>query len=234
VYHDGQLTQLRLNEKRLYVVQDTHALPSDEAALLGYTGSHLIAALGSGEILLLTLEPFETTARFRPFKQNKPKFVVTSPDGRWVAVLFHHRRLWLYDIKSASVTHSVTGQGDISAVAFTANQTIMISTGFGEVHEYSLPSLANTAHFRPQPETLETVYRYAILPLYTVFPKPGELDNLVSYLLTKDESVEINSGDSNLQNERVVLDVWQPIWTNLAFVVCMLTLSCLRVWRRDF
>ena len=234
VYHDGQLTQLQLNEQRLYVAQDTRELASDDAALLGYTDSHLIAALASGEILLVTLQPFKTTARFRPFKQNKPKYVTTSPDGRWVTVLFHHRHLWLYDIESAKVAHHISGQGDISAVAFTANQSIMISTGFGEVQEYSLPDLSPKEHFRPQPETLETVYRYAILPLYTLFPKPGELDNLVRYLLTNEESVEINSNDNNLQNERVVLDIWQPIWSNLGFVICMLTLSCVRVWRRDF
>jgi dipeptidyl aminopeptidase/acylaminoacyl peptidase len=36
---------------------------------------------------------------------------------------------------------------------------------------------------------LERVYHYAIVPIYTVFPKPGELDNIVSYLLTEQETV---------------------------------------------
>ncbi|MEO1997991.1 MAG: ABC transporter permease, partial [Planctomycetaceae bacterium] len=234
VYHDSQITQLKLDDKRRYVTQHTNPLPTEEAALLGYTNKHLITALESGEILLANLKPFKVTARFRPFKKNKPKHISTSRDGRWVAVLFHHRHLWLYDFQSSSVSRGLTGQGDISATTFTANQTLMTSTGFGEVHEYSLPSLTRTASFAPKPETLELVYRYAIRPLYNVFPKPGQLDNLVSYLLTNEESVEIDSGNSSLQSERVVLDVWSPIWTNLCFVGFMLTISCLRVWRRDF
>ena len=36
----------------------------------------------------------------------------------------------------------------------------------------------------PALSVLERVYYYAIVPIYTVFPKPGELSNVVSYLLT--------------------------------------------------
>jgi len=69
--------------------------------------------------------------------------------------------------------------------------------------------------------------------VYTVFPKPGEMENVVSWLMTQQETV-IADEDEDLSANRVVLDIQEPVWSNLAFLAVMLTLTCFLVTRRDF
>ena len=73
-------------------------------------------------------------------------------------------------------------------------------------------------------------------PLYTNLPKPGELNNLVSYLRTGEDEVVIaeESGPSGLEEERIALDLWTPLWSNVAFLTVMLSFACWRISRRDF
>jgi hypothetical protein len=81
---------------------------------------------------------------------------------------------------------------------------------------------------------LERVYRYGVLPLYTIFPKPGELDNMVAYLLTEQETAAVSPDAENLSAGQVMLNVKGPVWSSLAFTVVMLGLTCLYVRRADF
>ena len=81
---------------------------------------------------------------------------------------------------------------------------------------------------------LERVYYYAIVPIYTVFPKPGELSNVVSYLLTEQETVAANPNSENLSEHRIKINVYGPVLSSLGFLVVVLTLTCLYVRRTDF
>jgi hypothetical protein len=84
----------------------------------------------------------------------------------------------------------------------------------------------------------ERIYRYALHPIYTVFPKPGELNQTVMYLLTSQDSapgaIRIDEGPPNAAPQSVRLNVWGPIWSNLAFLAVVLALSCVYVARKDF
>ena len=85
---------------------------------------------------------------------------------------------------------------------------------------------------------LEILYRYVVMPLYTVFPKPGELDGVVTYLVVGDpvnlfEQSRMPRDQVNLER-RGPIDIWQPIWSNLAFLAVMLTVTCVYISRRDF
>ncbi len=62
--------------------------------------------------------------------------------------------------------------------------------------------------FRPSLGMLQTVYFYAIKPLYTVFPKPGEIDNVVTYLLNETDTAPIGTAPDDLRSQRMKVDVW--------------------------
>src|SRR5690349_11704893 len=78
---------------------------------------------------------------------------------------------------------------------------------------YQLPEYTLQRQYAPTRGTLEQVYFYAIKPIYTVFPKPGELNNLVSYLLTGETSVSAQGRPEDLQAGRIALNIWQPVWS---------------------
>ena len=80
----------------------------------------------------------------------------------------------------------------------------------------------------------EKIYRYALHPLYTVFPKPSQLNETVTYVLTSNESksggIRLDNGNGGPQK----LDVWGPVWSNLAFLVVVLAIACVVIYRKDF
>lgn len=74
-------------------------------------------------------------------------------------------------------------------------------------------------------------------PLYTVFPKPGKLNDVVAYLLTDDEDgpPANRRGRPNRAAARTSPpDIWMPLWSNLAFMAVLLAATSLYVYRRDF
>jgi len=52
--------------------------------------------------------------------------------------------------------------------------------------------------------------------------------------LTDEDSAPLNGETENLQSERIVIDLWTPIWSNLAFVGVVMFLGCVYVARKDF
>ena len=168
----------------------------------------------------------------------RPRSAVSSPDGRIVGILNDDNRLGLYDLdQNRPIDTSLSGQGDISAAAISPANQLLVSNGFGRVTSYDMPSLQRGEIFAPPPETLEVLYRYVVMPLYTVFPKPGEMDGVVTQLVVGDpvdlfEQSRLPRDQVNV--ERKPIDIWRPIWSNLAFLIVMLTITCVYITRRDF
>jgi hypothetical protein len=63
---------------------------------------------------------------------------------------------------------------------------------------------------------------------------PGELSNVVSYLLTEQETVAANANSGDLSQRRIKVNVYGPVWSSLAFLAVILTATCLYVRRTDF
>ncbi len=236
VYSRGKLAVLEhLPEGRFEVAQETET-PEDGAALIATTGEKVILAAKSGEVLLFEADTLKQTGSYRPFGKNEPRLISTSPDGRWIAVLFHNRKLSLYDAENnREVDAGLLGQGDISTAAFNEAGQLLAADRFPRVTAYEPGSWEIAEQYEAPSETLELVYRYVVKPIYTVFPKPGELDNVVAYLLLEQKSAAVvGDQEDNLQAERAPIDIWTPIWSNLAFLAVMLGLTCLYIERKDF
>ena len=67
----------------------------------------------------------------------------------------------------------------------------------------------------------QAVYSFGIVPLYTVLPKPLELDDTVQYFL-----------DS--RRERKVRDPWSPVRTSGLFLIVILGICCVISWRAEY
>jgi hypothetical protein len=102
------------------------------------------------------------------------------------------------------------------------------------VSEYDLDTLNRARSFAPQLTPLEIGYYYAVIPIYTVFPKPGELDNTVQYLLQKDETINVGMQTGDLQAKRVRLRPWAPVRSSAIFVLVILAIACVYIERQDF
>ncbi|HVW38129.1 MAG TPA: hypothetical protein VHB99_12515, partial [Pirellulales bacterium] len=234
--YDGQtLMTLALDKSGRYRVRAKKKLEKPEAGVVGLSGKTLLLALADGWTIALDPADFKRLHEVRPDGRNAPRFIEASADGRYFAVLFHNRKLYLYDVERRQMSLApVAGQGDISAVAFAAADRLLVADRFTRATAYHLPECTLQRQYAPTRGTLEQIYFYAIKPIYTVFPKPGELNNLVSYLLTDETSVSTQGRPEDLQASRIALNIWQPVWSSLAFVAVTVALGCWYTARKDF
>ena len=233
---DGQtLVTLALDEADRYRVRLEKKLEKSQQGVVALAGKTLLLALADGWTMELDATDGKRLFELRPEGRSAPRFVLAAADGGTFAVLFHNRKLYLYDSERRQMAPAaVAGQGDISAAAFAEGDRLLVADRFTRVSEYRLGEMSLDKTYDPDRDTFERIYAYGIKPVYTVFPKPGELNNLVNYLLTDQTSVAIQGGPENLQSTRITPDIWGPVWSILAFVAVTVALGCWYTSRKDF
>jgi hypothetical protein len=206
----------------------------DQGATVALGGSTLLLALADGRILDYELSSLRLRRQWRPEAASQPRFAGAAPDGRWFAVVFHNGRLHLLDSEAELRLAPVGGQKDITAARFSGDDTLLVADRARRVTRYRLDSWERADVFAPPLTAMEIAYYYAIVPLYTLFPKPGELDNTIQYVVSGQETMDMGMQAGDLQAKRVRLRPWAPVRSSLAFMSVMLVLACIYIERQDF
>lgn len=238
----NEVLVLEENDESAFDVADSTDRDSSGRAVVGIAGDVVLVAREDGVVRVLNRATLNLNDEYQPVGNSEPRDVMASPDGRWLAVQFFNREVWLYDVQEAAPADApLRGQGDISAVAFADDNTLYVGDRFGRVIQYRPgDGFSEVDRWEPEPGALESFYRWAILPLYTVFPKPGEMDNLINWLMTRQETVADDEADDEFgfdparEVQREVPNIWQPLWSNLAFLTVMLTLTSVYFTRKEF
>ena len=233
IFHRGQLRILALEEEDSYRIAHEFSLgnPQDRL-LLAFAGNSLCVAHAKGIVEIRDPETGEIRHTIRPEATNQPRFVSAAPGGRYFAVTYQHRRIAVVDAEQGrSVPHRLTGQGDISAAEFNPQGELLVADRTNRVTVYDVSSLRRLKVFAPRQDMLERSYRYAILPLYWLLPKPGELSHTVYYLLTQRKSAGMST---DLASPQKAIDPWAPVLSSLAFVAVVLAVACVYLERSDF
>jgi hypothetical protein len=102
------------------------------------------------------------------------------------------------------------------------------------VRVYDLPGFDLIRGVENEPDWLEVVYHYVVVPLYTIFPKPSQIANVTAVLIANQRTVSRGGRDGDLRAQQIPLDIWGPIWSNLAFLSAVLLLACLYTAKTDF
>lgn len=241
LYRAGKLEKFPLSQDGNYsspeVVELTQKVAEGEtpqAAVVG-AGQQIIVAYESGKVEVAGTDQLYPDA----LQGEIPRRSVVSNDGRYVAVLTHSGRLWLYDAQEKKpASTSIPAQGNISAVSFNLKDELLLADRYTRVRTID-PASGELVQTMSSPDGwLARIYHWGVSPLYLLLPKPSELNNVVTYFMTeKDSEVLTMTGEqsgANLQQERSTLDTWTPIWTSLAFMAFMLALSCWHISSRDF
>ncbi len=239
IYSHGNLIHLPRKGNR-YQRGETIEIPGDPelGASVAMGGSTVLVALSDGRLLNYAIPTWKLRRSDLPEPRSQPRFIEASPDGRWFGIVFQNGMFHILNAgqhpDSAPGLADVQGQGTISAVAFPSSKRMLVADRVTRITEYE-PGSHKILHVHaPKRTALEVAYEYAILPIYTIFPKPGELSNTVLYVVKGDETTDLGLQSGDLQAERQKLHPWTPVWSSLAFMLVMLGLACLYVERQDF
>ena len=233
LYQSGVIYRLRRQKNGTYRRDGERKLENaEQAALLAFAGEHIVLASSDGQTFILRADTLETQKQFRPAGKGEPYQIKATADGRQFAVLFHNGTLALFDAQG----EQLQTLGGVSAIQFDDKGGLFVADRATRVTRYDLNQkpFQIADRYAPPLDTLQATYRYFILPFYTVFPKPGELGNVVNYLLTDQDTITEGSPiGADLRQTRTRLDVFGPIWSSLAFVVVMLSITCWYIHRAD-
>jgi len=231
---DGQdLAVYRRGDDGTLAAGAADSLPQRQAGVVGFGGDRVVLALQDGTVQLRDAEDLSLLKESRPEGNSLPRYALASPDGRFAAVVFHGGQLWVYDLEQDRRISGIPGAGTISAAAFDPQGRLLVAHHFNRVTRHQLDPLQTSDDFSPEMNLWARAYWYAIVPLYEVFPKPGELGNLVQYLISGQQT-EAVYGSQDLSGTRVKINIWNTLWSNLAFLALMLGISCWYVTRKDF
>jgi ABC-type transport system involved in multi-copper enzyme maturation permease subunit len=235
LYTRGNLLLLTRDEQGRYERKVEKTLDGEERqpVVLGVGPTALVLGRQDGRVQILDVQTAEKRHEFQPEGRNAPRFVATSPDGRWFAIVFHNGYLWAYDAETHALERAkVSGQGDISAASFTADGQLLVADQNVRVRQYQMEPWKAERTYSPRLGFLATSYRYGLVPLYTVFPKPGELDKTFEYLLSGKETKTEDADDLTAAQETV--DPWTPLWSSAAFTLVVLMVACVYIECQEF
>jgi hypothetical protein len=238
LYSRGVLRLLKKDASGRFAVAWEKSLDAKNppAVAIALGGQHVVAGTDDGRLWFLEAKSGELAGELPADRRRSPRFLAAAPDGRVFTLLTHDGRLWLIDPATRELRRPpAAGQGDISAVAFFDAKRLRVVDRLTRVTEYELDSFRVAQRWSPPSSLVANAYRYVIDPLYTLLPKPGELGNTVSYLLSG-TAVEASAaeGRQDLDAARTAYDPWMPVWSSGLFVIFVLALGCLYLERQEF
>ena len=138
----------------------------------------------------------------------------------------------MFSAETAELTEPpVSGQGDISGVSFSSDGGLYVADRAIRVTKYALPDFNRQARYSPRLNLVLKTYRYGVVPLYTVFPKPGELDTTFEYFLSGKETAD---GGGDLSSAKETIDPWTPLWSSALFTIVVLAVACVYIEWQEF
>jgi hypothetical protein len=242
VVSGNEVFVLEQNEESRFEVVESAERGDSANALVGIAGDTVLVASVGGVIRILNRTTLNQRDEYQPFGRTEPRGVAASPDGRWLAVQFHNRKVWVFDVEaSAPADAPLRAQGDISAVTFDADGNLYAGDGFGRIIQYDPDGgFVEVNRWDPELDALQKVYVWGISPLYTIFPKPGEMDDVIEWLMTRETKAEQDENEEELgfdparERQETVPSLWRPLLSNLAFLAVMLTLTSIHFTRKEF
>jgi hypothetical protein len=235
IYNREVLSLFSRIESGRYEERRTKELPGTDSAVVAIARDTVVLGTTAGEIQIYDAASLKEQRAFQPAEGVAPRFIEASPDGRHFAVLLHDRTLWIYDAKLDELSRAdVAGQGDISGVAFADDDRLLVSDRVSRVSVYGGLGFDLMRRVETDPDWLEVLYRYLVVPLHTVFPKPTQISNLTTYLIADRRTITRGPADGDLSTRQSKLDIWGPIWSNVAFLGVMLAIGCIYTARKDF
>lgn len=254
VAHDSQTDQLAFYDKGKVLVfgrdeDDGYTRRELELNLahkndgqVAMAGGNLLVADTTGRLTVLGVSQDKVLAELQPFEQ-RPEKIVTSPDGNWFAVIFHDHCLAILNSQTGELAaNRLPSQGKITTATFNHANQVVVADAKQRVIEFDLQTGRRSITHHTKLSLAQRVYHYGFDPAYRLFPKPSHLDSLIGYLLLNDDdNGSAGAGLSfilqmarGVQQQLTPSDIWNTIWSNLAFVVVVLLCGSVYVWRKEF
>ncbi len=242
----GRLTRLDRADRLGQRWRETAARLLDGEAsrrgVLAIEGNVVLLARAEEPIVLIDAASLEPIADEIDISQSMvPIAVVGMGDGASFAFLGGDGRCRIIgpsktDVGSDSSNYKIGdpfGPSDVEAIQLDPkNKKLYLAHHIDQVVALATNDLTVTEQIRPRLSSWRWVDRMVISPLRMVIPQTGELGETIAATVSGKSAISINS---NAEEEELVrYKIVRPIVSCAAFILVMLTLSCVYFATRDF
>lgn len=230
-FNKGKLQRLKSgDDAKFTVAAEADISETDTSAVLAFAGESIVTVLDSGEVQIHDAASLKLQSQFRPAGRTQPYMATSNAAGSIFAVVFHDGAMALFDAAGEEVA---SVGSNVSTVRFDGDQ-LLVADQVATVTRHNTDDFEAIEEFAPEPTVAQSVLRYWVMPVYTLFPKPGRLGEVVNYVLTSQETLSHDwVGQPDPRQSRVTTDIWGTIWSSLAFIVVVLGWTCFKISRMD-
>ncbi len=236
IYNAGNVDVLTYTKNRFEVAANTKIEgEGTEPALVIANDQYCVVARDSLPLIVFDakLKPVHSDVSLP--NKNNVRQLVWIPGTSQAAIISHTGNWFKLDCESGKLsTIPSSFAGKLTTMTWESTSNVLLGLKPNRVVEFDLSSSSIIKEFKPKMSTLEMVYNWGINPLYQINPKPSALDNAMGYLLSGSETQSLSIVTNDMKQAQAELDVWRPIFTNLAFVGVMLLIGCVYVARKEF
>jgi hypothetical protein len=235
VFSSGNLDSLSFDGSQLRLEHNVK-LDGDgtEAALVQMNDSYCVVARDGLPLKILDAELNPLSELELPADQ-KSRQLAWIPGTNDLAIVTHTGNLLRLNCQTSSVSEiDFAFSGSCTCMRWQDADTVWLGVKPNHVYLLNMKTGLIEQRYAPRSTTLEKIYRWGVNPVYILNPKPAALDNAMGYVLSGNQTQALNLVTNDLEAAQLELDIWSPIFSNLAFVAVMLGISCIYVSRKEF
>lgn len=231
---NGEVTVWKNGEKEMEL-QGSFPLEQDKGLVCLIACNDQIAIVcPNGEVpVLVDVVKRETVGKLEQLGRTSIKQIRVNSTGLF-ALLDQDGAVWIVSADGTSIEKPrLAGQDSALAISFLGENQLWVSHHVTQADRWDLKESRSTASVRPTLTVLEMVFRYLIDPFYLLNPKPAAVNQTIEYMLVKPNNKALALSTDDLNRPKEQSDPWQPIYSNTAFILVILGVSCWYLYRQD-
>lgn len=236
-YTSGKLTLLDLKDRKFQVLKELKLDgEGTEAAIVAANDQFCLVARPELPLQILDRELKPVASITLNKNQTVKQWYWVPGQKNLLTIVTQEGTLLSLDCQTSAIAPvSVPVSGKITCMRWKDEKEAYLGIAPNRVALVNVDDKKIVKEFSPVLRTFEQVYNWVINPLYKVNPKPAAMDDAIEYVLTgKSTKFDVNSSSSKVDSSKRELSIWQPIFSNLAFVVVMLAICCIYVARKEY
>lgn len=214
VYSNKKLYRLKREDDGKYTVATEAPYEGDEPERIAVTKKVAVTISKQGEVRFFDAENLNGKTVTSPTNYGEPAQLIANKNT--FAARYENGGLVVFD-EAGKVLKDFGGKN--LAIAFNPAGNLVVADRVDRVTTYNMNPFEAVETLSPPEDTLRIVYRFAVWPIYTIFPKPGELTNVVSYVLADDST-------SNTATTAADFNIYSPLINGFAFVFVLMFITC--------
>lgn len=242
IYDAGFIKVFGLNDGSYYLKAELAlelSFDKKMTAMIAYSGKTIAVAFGNGKVISVNAETMVEENEFQLESRSAIRQIDGSPDGQYIGVLFRNGNLWMLDLEGGQKMRKVNffGVKGISTFDLIEGGQVWIGEDIESATLCDLDQGTVVKTLNPSSDLIQSLYRYAIRPAYTICPKPSEFYKVVSHLASSSDTSaneNIDLREAERRGNSPGESPWAPLTSGLVFMFVMLAAGCLVFQVKDY